>query len=80
MFSELIRAGRPQRHLCVIVDGVFGILRKGAPWRDLSKKLVSWSTVRRLFDKWNSDGMLDEFLGLLRQALIDSSKIEDDLG
>lgn len=54
--------GRPPTDRRIILDGIFWILRTGAPWRDLPKEFGAWQTVWRLFDQWNGDGTLDKIL------------------
>ncbi len=73
------RTGRPLRDSRVTIDGILWILRTGSPWRDLPKEFGPWQTVWRFFDKWNSDGTLDEALRRLQAAFIDIGEIDNDL-
>jgi hypothetical protein len=41
------------------MNGILGIFRTGAPWRDLPEEFCAWQTVWRLFDEWNGNGTLD---------------------
>ena len=43
------RMGRPQADNRKLFDGVFWILRTGAPWRDLSEYYGPWLTVYKRF-------------------------------
>ena len=52
------------------MDGVFWILRTGAPWRDLPEEFGAWQTVWRLFDQWNGDGTLDIILQTLQGEIL----------
>jgi transposase len=79
VFPEPAATGRPRRDPRQIVNGIFWILRTGSPWRDLPEKFGPWQTVWRLFDKWNSDGTLNEILGRLQAAFIDIGEIDNDL-
>jgi transposase len=63
----------------MIVDGIFWILRTGAPWRDLPEEYGPWGTVWDLFDKWNDDGTLDKILHRLRAAKVDEGEIDNEL-
>src|SRR3954447_22366869 len=47
LFPPPARAGRPRRDRREILDGVLGILRTGAPWRDLPEGLGPWATTWR---------------------------------
>ncbi len=78
-FPEPAATGRPPRDPRVIVDGILWILRTGSPWRDLPAEFGPWQSVWRLFDKWNSDGILDDILRRLRAAFVDLGEIDNDL-
>ncbi len=39
------RMGRPPRDAREVLNGVFWILRAGAPWRDLPDRYGPWETV-----------------------------------
>jgi transposase len=56
------RTGRPQADPRLVVDGIFWILRTGAPWRDLPERFGKWGTVYDLFRKWSLDKTLDQIL------------------
>ncbi len=60
--ARLRMSGRPPLDRRTIIDGIFWILRTGAPWRDLPSEFGKWQTVWRLFDQWNDDGTLDKIL------------------
>lgn len=79
IFPKPAATGRPPRDPRQVVDGIFWILRTGSPWRDLPDEFGPWQTVWRLFDKWNSDGTLDQVLQRLRAAFIDIGEIDNDL-
>src|ERR1700761_8721099 len=46
LFPPPARTGRPRRDRREILDGIFWILRTGAPWRDLPEELGPWATTR----------------------------------
>ena len=73
------KMGRKPRDPRDVLDGIFWILRTGAPWRDLPEEFGAWRTAWCYFDKWNDDGTLDEILHLLRAAHIDGEEVDDQL-
>jgi len=79
VFPPPKRTGRPRVDWRSVVDGILWIMRTGSPWRDLPKEFGRWGTVWDLFDKWNSDGTLDEILRLLRAAHVDVGQIDQKL-
>jgi transposase len=79
VFPPPARTGRPPRDRRIIMDGIFWILRTGAPWRDLPEEFGPWGTVWDLFDKWNADGTLDEILGRLKAAQVEAGAIDEEL-
>ena len=79
IFPPPAATGRPPSDRRTIVEGILWIMRTGSPWRDLPEEYGPWSTVWDLFDKWNSDGTLDEILCRLRAARIDAGEIDQDL-
>src|SRR3954453_9842185 len=68
LFPPPARTGRPRRDRREILDGIFWILRTGAPWRDLPEELGPWATTWDLFDTWNGDGTLEAILTRSRAA------------
>jgi transposase len=79
LFPPPARTGRPRRDRREILDGIFWILRTGAPWRDLPGEFGPWATVRDLFDTWNDDGTLEAILSRLRAAGIDAGLVDREL-
>ena len=55
-----------------VVNGIFYVLRTGAPWRDLPERYGPWQTVWRNFNEWRQAGVLEDvkaaLLGLLNDA------------
>ena len=66
LIPESKPGGRPPLPRRLILNGIFWILRTGAPWRDLPEEFGAWQTVWRLFDQWNGDGTLDKILQSLQ--------------
>jgi transposase len=79
VFPPPARTGRPPRDRRVVVDAILWIVRTGAPWRDLPEELGPWQTAWDLFNKWNSDGTLDEILSRLRTACIEAGEVDSEL-
>jgi len=79
VFPAPARTGRPPRDQRTIVDAILWIARTGSPWRDLPEEYQPWATVWDLFDKWNSDGTLDEVLRRVRAMRLDAGEIDEEL-
>ena len=79
LFPPPARTGRPRRDRREILDGIFWILRTGAPSRDLPEELGPWATTWDLFDTWNGDGTLEAILSRLRAAGIDAGLVDPEL-
>lgn len=64
------------------VNGVFWVLRTGAPWRDLPPDYGNWNTVHRRFCRWRDKGIWARILEKLAQdpdyewLMIDASCIK----
>jgi len=71
--------GRPPTDRREVMDAILWILRTGSQWRDLPSEFPSWKTIWDLFDKWNSNGILDEVLNRLRAAQVDLGKVDEEL-
>ena len=54
------------------INGVFWILRTGAPWRDLPPDYGKWGSVHQRFRRWRDKGMWEKIL----EALIDDPDYE----
>ena len=50
------KVGRPAEDNRRFSNGVFWILRTGAPWRDLPPDYRHWNTTHRRFTRWQEDG------------------------
>jgi transposase len=71
--------GRPRSDLRTIWNGVFWVLRTGAPWRDLPERYGSWQTVYHWFNQWSRDGTWDRLLQALQIRLDAEGRIDWDL-
>jgi len=51
------RVGRPTQEDRRVLDGIFYILRTGAPWRDLPERYGPYTTVYNRFNRWAKAGV-----------------------
>lgn len=73
------RRGNP-RHPRRLLDGMFWILRTGAPWRDLPRdRYGPWRTVWRRFDQWRREGLLEQAKQRLLAHLNEAGELDWDL-
>ena len=40
-----------------VLNGIFWVLRSGAPWRDLPERFGDWKNVHRRFSRWAEAGV-----------------------
>ena len=73
------KGGRPAVDRRKVLNGVFWILRTGAPWRDMPEEFGSWQTAWRLFDEWSGDGTLDRILRSLQAAHMQNGELNHEL-
>jgi transposase len=73
------KTGRPRRSSREMLNGIFWILRTGAPWRDLPERYGPWQTVYQYFTGWRADGTFDRLLGTLQVRLDRDGHIDWDL-
>jgi len=71
--------GRPPRDARQVLNGVFWILRSGAPWRDLPERYGPWQTVHRRFRQWQERGVIECMLKRLQLRLNKEGYIDLDL-
>jgi transposase len=62
-----------------VLNGVFWILRTGAPWRDLPESFGPWTTVYYRFREWERDGVIDRMMERLQSRLDRDGNIDWDL-
>ena len=79
VFGEDAPTGRPRCDRRSVINGIFWILRTGAPWRDLPERFGKWGTVYDLFRTWSLDGTFEQILQRLQGAMVDVDEIRDDL-
>lgn len=62
------RAGRPFHPHRTALNGMFWVLRSGAPWRDLPARYGPWSSVYDRFRRWRDRGLFGDLLDALTDA------------
>jgi transposase len=71
--------GRPFKDHRQVVNGIFWVLRSGAPWRDLPSRYGKWKTARcDRFSRWAEDGTLDRIVEHLQGELDAEGRIDWD--
>ena len=73
------RRGCPWKDHRTILNGIFWLLRAGAPWRDLPERYGPWQTVYDRFRRWQREGLFDRILGQLQIRLDSEGRIDWDL-
>ncbi|MCS3627362.1 transposase [Salinibacter ruber] len=61
--------GRPYEDHRKVVNGIFWVLRSGAPWRDLPERYGSWWATYDRFRRWADDGTLQSIARKLQGEL-----------
>jgi transposase len=62
-----------------VLNGLFWVLRSGAPWRDLPERYGPYTTVYNRFNRWRKAGLWDRLMDEITKAydgrvqMIDSS-------
>ena len=69
VLPEVEGRGRPYKDHQQVLNGIFWVLRSGAPWRDLPKRYGNWKTVYDRFRRWAGDGTLEEIVRHLQGEL-----------
>ncbi|MCS3940578.1 IS5 family transposase [Salinibacter ruber] len=73
---EVDGRGRPYEDHRKVVNGIFWVLRSGAPWRDLPERYGSWKTVYDRFRRWAEDGTLQSIARKLQGELDEEGRID----
>jgi transposase len=69
-------AGHPFNDHRPLLNGIFWILRTGAPWRDLPERYGPWQTVFYRFNRWRADGTWSRIVTSLLDELDQRGKID----
>ena len=73
------RRGRKPRNNRRVLNGIFWVLRTGAPWRDLPERYGPYTTAYNRFNRWRKAGIWDRLMDGVVKAqdgkvqMIDSS-------
>lgn len=59
------------------INGVFWILRTGAPWRDLPPFYGKWGTVYQRFRRWRDKGIWEKLLEILVDGISAETLLAD---
>jgi len=70
------KGGRPWTDHRRIINGVFWVLRTGAPWRDVPERYGPWQTVYDRFNFWRKDGTWTLILTHLQAELDAGGRID----
>src|ERR1700752_999904 len=68
--------GRPWQNTRAVLNGVFWVLRTGAPWHDLPSRYPPYQTCHRRFQQWQRSGLLMRVLQRLAEDLRDRGKLD----
>jgi transposase len=68
--------GRPWQDTRAVLNGVFWVLRTGAPWHDLPSRYPPYQTCHRRFQSWQRNGLLTRLLQKLAEDLRDRGKLD----
>jgi len=68
--------GRPRIEDRAVLNGIFWILRTGAPWADLPGRFPSYQTCHRRFQEWVESGTLKSVLESLAEDLRSRGKLD----
>jgi transposase len=60
------RRGHPYGSHRLVLEGIFWVLRTGAPWRDVPERYGPWSTVYDRFRRWRDDGTWQRIVDALQ--------------
>ena len=64
-----------------VLNGIFWVLRSGAPWRDLPERYGPRTTCYNRFNRWRKAGVWDRLMDTITEAydgdvqMIDSSSV-----
>ena len=60
------------------MNGIFGVLCSGAPWRDLPERNVNWKTIYYRFNRWSKSGLINCIFNKLLQILDENEHLDWD--
>jgi len=59
-----------------VLNGIFWVLRSGAPWRDLPERYGPWKTVYDRFRRWSHGQVFQKILDLLEAQARRAERID----
>jgi transposase len=68
--------GRPRIEDRAVLNGIFWVLRSGAPWADLPGRFPSYQSCHRRFQEWVDSGTLKSVLEALAEDLRSRGKLD----
>ena len=74
-----VAIGRHLRDPRTMLNGMFWVLRSGAPWRDLPERFGPWQTVYHHFNSWRRRKIFERILQALQVRLDAAGHIDWDL-
>ena len=74
------KPGCPYRSHRQVLNGIFWILRTGAPWRDLPSRYGPWSTVSDRYRRWRNSRLWDQMLDALEAQARKMDQIDFTFG
>jgi transposase len=72
------KTGRPAVDHRRLLNGMLGILRTGAPWRDLPERYGPWRTVASRFYRWQKAGLWSQLLAAVQTQADAASQLKWD--
>jgi transposase len=63
------RRGPKPRHNRRVFNGIFWVLRTGAPWRDLPERYGPYTTAYNRFNRWRKAGIWDRLMDAVIAAI-----------
>jgi transposase len=82
VIEPVLPKGRPgprRKDYRRVLNGIFWVLRTGAPWRDLPERYAPYTTAYNRFNRWRKAGIWDQLMDAVTKAhggevqMIDSS-------
>ena len=64
-----------------VLNGIYWVLRSGAPWRDVPERYGPYTTVYNRFNRWRKAGVWDRLMDAITKAydgniqMIDSTSV-----
>jgi transposase len=72
------KRGHPYQSHRQVLNGIFWVLRTGAPWRDVPERYGPWSTAWDRFRRWRNDGTWQRIVDALQAQARKRGLVEFD--